>query len=104
MSNDIMTNTNGEIVLYQPDKDTRLEVQIHDENVWLSIDQMSKLFGRDKSVIGKHIRTIFKEGELVKHSVWAKFAYSESSPQLIPNIFHVRVLGSSPKRVTTESQ
>lgn len=39
---------------------------------------MSSLFGRDISVIGKHIRNIFKEEELIKDSVWAKFAYTAS--------------------------
>ena len=48
------------------------------DTVWLSIDQMAQLFGRDKSVIGKHVRAIFKEGELQKNSVWAKFAYTAS--------------------------
>lgn len=39
---------------------------------------MEELFQRDKSVIGKHIRNIFKEGELEKEAVWAKFAYTAS--------------------------
>ena len=56
----------------------KLEVRLENETVWLSIDEMSQLFGRDISVIGKHIRNIFKEGELVKDSVWAKFAYTAS--------------------------
>ena len=68
----------GEIILYQPDKEVKLEVRLENETVWLSIDEMSQLFGRDISVIGKHIRNIFKEGELVKNSVWAKFAYTAS--------------------------
>ena len=68
----------GEIVLYQLDKEVKLEVRLENETVWLSIDEKSKLFGRDISVIGKHIRNIFKEGELVKDSVWAKFAYTAS--------------------------
>ena len=68
----------GEIVLYQPDKEVKLEVRLENETVWLSIDEMSQLFGRDISVIGKHIRNIFKEGELVKNSVWAKSAYTAS--------------------------
>ena len=68
----------GEIVLYQLDKEVKLEVRLENETVWLSIDEMSQLFGRDISVIGKHIRNIFKEGELVKDSVWAKFAYTAS--------------------------
>lgn len=66
----------GEVVLYQPDATTRLEVRLEEETVWLSIDEMSLLFNRDKSVIGKHIRNIFKEEELYKESVWAKFAYT----------------------------
>ena len=66
----------GEIILYQPDEIIKLEVHLKNETVWLSIEEMSQLFGRDISVIGKHIRNVFKEEELVKDSVWAKFAYT----------------------------
>lgn len=68
----------GEIILYQLDEEIKLNVRLENETVWLSIDEMSYLFGRDISVIGKHIRNIFKEGELIKDSVWAKFAYTAS--------------------------
>lgn len=68
----------GEIILYQPDEAIKLEVRLENETVWLSIEEMSNLFGRDISVIGKHIRNIFKEEELIKDSVWAKFAYTAS--------------------------
>ena len=68
----------GELILYQPDEEIKLNVRLENETVWLSIDEMSYLFGRDISVIGKHIRNIFKEGELIKDSVWAKFAYTAS--------------------------
>ena len=68
----------GEIILYQPDETVKLEVRLENETVWLSIDEMSSLFGRDISVIGKHIRNIFKEEELIKELVWAKFAYTAS--------------------------
>lgn len=57
---------------------TKVDVTFEDNTVWLSIDQMAKLFQRDRSVIGKHVRNIFKEGELVKEAVWAKFAYTAS--------------------------
>ena len=55
-----------------------LEVSVSEdrETVWLSLDQMAELFKRDRSVIGRHVRNIFKEGELQKESVWAKFAYT----------------------------
>ena len=51
----------GEIILYQPNETIRLEVRLEEESVWLSIDDMAKLFDKNKSVIGKHIRNIFKE-------------------------------------------
>ncbi len=57
---------------------TRIQATFDQETVWLSIDQMAELFQRDKSVIGKHVRSIFSEGELDKKSVWAKFAYTAS--------------------------
>ena len=70
----------SQIVLYQPDESISLHVKIDEafNTVWLSLDQMAELFGRDRSVIGKHVRTIFNEGELQKESVWAKFAYTAS--------------------------
>ena len=73
----IMSQSN--IIMYTTeDGITKVEVTFEQDTVWLSIDQMSELFQRDKSVIGKHVRNIFKEGELVKEAVWAKFAYTAS--------------------------
>ena len=70
---------NSEIIMYQTEDGlTKIEVTFDNDTVWLSIDQMAELFQRDRSVIGKHIRNIFKEGELEKNSVWAKFAYTAS--------------------------
>ena len=57
---------------------TQIQATFDNDTVWLSIDQMAELFQRDKSVIGKHVRSIFTEGELDKKSVWAKFAYTAS--------------------------
>ena len=74
----IIMENQGEIILYQPDEEIKLDVHLENETVWLSIDEMSHLFGRDISVVGKHIRNIFKEGELIKDSVWEKFAYTAS--------------------------
>lgn len=56
----------------------KIETTFDGDTVWLSIDQMAELFQRDRSVIGKHVRNIFKEGELQKEAVWAKFAYTAS--------------------------
>ena len=60
--------TKGEIVVYQPDEITRLEVRINEDTVWLTQAQMSDLFGRDRTVITKHIRNIFMERELEEKS------------------------------------
>ncbi|MFK4998698.1 virulence RhuM family protein [Bacillus sp. N9] len=65
------------IIMYQTEDGlTKIETNFDGDTVWLSIDQMAELFQRDRSVIGKHIRNVFKEGELEKDSVWAKFAYT----------------------------
>ena len=71
--------TQSNIIMYTTeDGVTKIEVTFDHDTVWLSIDQMAELFQRDKSVIGKHVRNIFKEGELVKERVWAKSAYTAS--------------------------
>lgn len=64
----------GEIILYQSDDSTQLEVRIENETVWLSLNQMSDLFGRDKSVISRHVKNIFEDGELDYMSTVAKNA------------------------------
>ena len=66
---------NGEIVLYNPDDTIRLEVRMNDETVWLSQAQMAELFGRERTVIGKHIRNIYKKKELQENITCAKFAH-----------------------------
>ena len=51
----------GEIVVYQPDEVTRLEVKVEDETVWLNRNQLALLFGRDVKTIGKHINNALTE-------------------------------------------
>ena len=57
---------------------TKIETIFDNDTVWLSLDGMARLFQRDSSAIGKHVRNIFKDGELSKDSVSAKFAYTAS--------------------------
>ena len=65
----------GEIIIYQSDDGlTKIDVNMQDETVWLSLEQMAELFERDKSTISRHIKNIFEEGELSRNSVVAKFA------------------------------
>ena len=63
----------GEIVMYQPDSEVKLEVRLEDETVWLNRQQMSVLFDRDVKTIGKHVQNALKE-ELSGISVVANFA------------------------------
>ena len=64
-----------EIVLYKPNEQFQLEVQLKDETVWLNITQIALLFDRDRTVISRHIRNIYKEGELDENITCAKFAH-----------------------------
>jgi prophage maintenance system killer protein len=68
-------NQKGEIVIYSSKGGkTALEVKLQEGTVWLSLNQMVELFGRDKSVISRHVRNIYKEGELENKTTVAKFA------------------------------
>ena len=65
----------SELMLYQTeDNRTRIEVRLENETVWLTQAQMADLFQRERSVITKHIRNIFEEGELVEQAVCATYA------------------------------
>ena len=67
---------NGNIISNQTEDGlTKLDVQLHDETVWLSQQQMAELFQRDKSVITRHIGNIYSEGELLRESTSAKIAF-----------------------------
>ena len=55
----------NEIILFK-NQNVKLEVNMKDETVWLSIEQMAKLFDRDRTVITRHINNIFKDNELDK--------------------------------------
>ena len=55
--------TGNQIVVYQPNETLRLDVRLENETVWLTQEQMCQLFQRDRSVITKHVRNVFSEGE-----------------------------------------
>lgn len=79
----------GEIIIYQTEDGlTKINVNLQNETVWLSLDQMAELFQRDKSTISRHIKNIFIEGELVRESTVANFAtvQNEGDRQVERNI------------------
>ncbi len=72
-----MSSNLGEVVIYQAtDGGPALDVRLDHDTVWLTQAQMAELFGRERSVITKHINNVFKEGELERDSVCANFAHT----------------------------
>ena len=70
-----MTFEQGELIVYQSeDGSAVVDVRLQDETVWLSLNQMAELFGRDKSVISRHLSNVFESGELERQTVVAKNA------------------------------
>ena len=63
-----MDKAENQIVVYQPNETVRLDVRLENETVWLTQAQLCELFQRDVSVISRHIKNIFAEGELEKES------------------------------------
>ncbi|WP_299367949.1 RhuM family protein [uncultured Porphyromonas sp.] len=68
-----------QMLIYQSvDGKIKVDVRFDQDTVWLSLDQMATLFGRNKSTVSRHIKNIFEEGELSNNSVVAKFATTAS--------------------------
>ena len=68
-------DNNNQIIIYQTaDNQTQIDVRLENETVWLTQAQMADLFQKDRTVISRHIRNVFKEGELDESLVCAKFA------------------------------
>jgi hypothetical protein len=71
-----MTNKNNEIIIYQSeDGQTQVDVRMENDTVWLTQAQMAELFQKDRTVIGRHIANVYKEGELEEEGTCAKFAH-----------------------------
>ena len=66
---------NGEIVVYQPDEITRLEVRVENETVWLTQAHLAQLFGVNQPAISKHIRNIYSSGELSPEDTYSILEY-----------------------------
>jgi hypothetical protein len=72
MKYEIMNNKN-QLIIFE-DKDKKVQVRLEQKTIWLSLNQISALFNKDKSVISRHIKNIFESGELDRESTVAKFA------------------------------
>lgn len=75
----MLSNSENEILIYQTDdKETRIDVKLEHETVWLTQNQISRLFNRNRVTITEHINNIFKEKELLKSAVCRKFRHTAS--------------------------
>ena len=72
--NNELNEQNNFIIYTSENGKTKVKVKINNETVWLSLEQLSELFQRDKSTISRHIKNIFEEGELQRNAVVANFA------------------------------
>lgn len=93
------------IVIYQTsDGETSIDVKFQDETVWLSQAQMAELFQKDRTVIGRHIASIFKEGELERETTCANFAHvgNDGNQQYITTLYNLDVIISVGYRVKSK--
>ena len=92
-------NNMDQIILYSSkDGKTKLQVNLQDETVWLTQEQMAQLFGKAKSTINEHIKNIYKEKELEESQTIQKFGISEFQ-QKAPNYYNLDVIISVGYRV-----
>jgi len=95
----------GEIILYQTaDGRTSVDVKLENETVWLSSEQMALLFERDRTVIQRHIRNIYSEGELIRDTTCAKFAHMgrDGDQTYVTELFNLDVIISVGYRVKSK--
>src|SRR5450830_883759 len=83
-----MKNLN-EILIYEAGEGLpTVAVRLDGETVWLSQEQMAELFGRERSVVTKHLRNVFKEGELSEPAVCANFAHTAADGKTYQTNFY----------------
>ncbi len=84
-------STDSSLLLYQTeDGQTRIEVRLQDESVWLNQAQLCELFDKDRRTISEHIQHIFTEKELEENSVCRKFRHTAADGDLVPNLGPLR--------------
>lgn len=100
------TEYSGEIVLYQPNNDIRLEVRIAEETVWLSQAQMAELFGTQRQAITKHLKNIFETKELNRQATSSILELVQKEGKRLVNrqveLFNLDVIISIGYRVNTQ--
>lgn len=79
----------GEVILYTtPDGESKIEVKLEGETVWLTLDQMATLFQRNKSTISRHVKNVLESGELEERAVVAKNATTATDGKTYQTAFY----------------
>ncbi len=101
---DVAERTNSIVIYQTTDGETSIDVKFQDETVWLSQAQMAELFQKDRTVIGRHINNIFKEGELERNTTCANFAHmgSDGDQQYVTTLYNLDVIISVGYRVKSQ--
>ena len=100
-----IASSKGEIILYQTaDGRTNIDVKLENETVWLSSEQMALLFERDRTVIQRHIKNIYNEGELTREITCAKFAHKgkDMDQSYVTELYNLDVIISVGYRVKSK--
>ena len=88
MKNEELFTGRGEIVIFNPDERVRLDVRIEGETVWLTQAQMGELFGVRRQAITKHLKNLFKEGELEENSVCSILEHTAADGKQYSTMFY----------------
>lgn len=88
MKNEELFTGRGEIVIINPDESVRLDVRIEGETVWLTQAQMGELFGVRRQAITKHLKNLFKEGELEENSVCSILEHTATDGKQYSTMFY----------------
>ena len=92
-------NSEGEIIIYQTEDGlTKINVNVQDETVWLTIEQMAELFQKSRSTINEHILNVYEEGELIEEETKRKIGNSDFSTKPT-NFYNLDVIISVGYRV-----
>ena len=104
MNNKLIGNENNIIFYNDAEGQTKIEVILHNENVWLNIDPLTKLFKIDRTGITRHINNIYKDEELDKESTCAKIAHvgNDNKQQYFTSYYNLDMIISIGFRVNSK--
>src|SRR3989344_7067889 len=103
LNSNLHKDKNNQIIIYNTeDGETKIEVRMKDETVWLSQKQMAELFDKDRKTITEHIQNAFKEGELVENSVCRKSQHTAEDGKIYSvNFYNLDVIISVGYRINS---